>query len=78
MQEKKLHIVYWKNRPAVCPKCGGLITTMKSDEIILHCIDCNTYFRAIGFGNADAEIECEEVLLSMRYVKGDKDGNESI
>lgn len=36
---------------------------MKSDDIILHCIDCGTYYRAIGFGQAEAELECEEVQI---------------
>ena len=57
------HIVYYKNQKAVCPKCGGLICTAKSDEIILHCIDCGTFYRAIDFGSAESELECEEVTV---------------
>lgn len=57
------HIIYYKGRQAVCPICGGLIRTVRSDDIILNCIDCTTYFRAIGFGQAEAELECEEVQV---------------
>ncbi len=63
MSERTIHIIYYKNRQAVCNKCGGLIRTTKSDDIILHCIDCNTYFRAIDFGQAEAELKCEEVKI---------------
>ena len=57
------YILFYKNQKAVCPKCGGLVTTMKSDDIILHCIDCNTWYRAVGFGQAEAELNCIEVQL---------------
>lgn len=57
------YILFYKAQKAVCPKCGGLVTTLKSDEIVLHCIDCNTYYKAIDFGQAEAELECEEVEL---------------
>lgn len=56
------YILYYKGT-AVCPKCGGLVYAAKSDEIILHCIDCETYYRAVGFGKAEAEFECEEVQV---------------
>ena len=59
-----IYIIFYKAQKAVCPKCGGLIRTMKSDDIILHCIDCKTYFRAIGFGKAESELECEEVEIN--------------
>ena len=55
------HVIFYKNQKAVCPKCGGLVTTAKSDEIILHCIDCNAYYKAIDFGQAESELTCEEV-----------------
>lgn len=58
------HIVFYKNRQAVCPKCGGLITTLKSDDIILHCIDCDTFYRVTGFGQAESELTCEELEFS--------------
>ena len=58
------HIIFYKSQSGVCPKCGGLLTTLKSDEIVLHCIDCNTYYRAVGFGKAEAELEFEEVELA--------------
>lgn len=57
------HIIFYKSRQAVCPLCGGLIRTVRSDDIILNCIDCNTYFRAVNFGQAEAELECEEVQV---------------
>ena len=63
MEERMVHTIYYKSRQAVCTKCGGMIRTMKSDDIILHCIDCGTYYRAIGFGQAEAELECEEVQV---------------
>ena len=60
------YILFYKSRQAVCPKCGGLIRTMKSDDIILHCIDCETYYKAVGFGKAESELECEEVEIDIR------------
>lgn len=57
------YIIYYKDRKAICCKCGGLIRTVRSDDIILNCIDCNTYFRAVDFGQAEAELECEEVQV---------------
>lgn len=57
------HLLFYKSQQAVCPKCGGLITTLKSDEIIVHCIDCDTYFRAIGEGKAESELTFEEAEL---------------
>lgn len=56
-----IHIIFCKQMQAVCPLCGGLLHTLKSDDIILHCIDCDTFYRAIGFGKAESELECEEV-----------------
>ena len=58
----KIHRIYYKGH-AVCPKCGGYIKDVKSDMIIFHCIDCNTFYQAFDFGNAEAEFECEEVLV---------------
>ena len=55
------HIIFYKSGKAVCPKCGGLLDTLKSDEIVIHCIDCNTFFRAVDFGQAESELEFEEV-----------------
>ena len=60
-KERWIHILYYKDKKAVCTKCGGTCRTVRSDEIILHCIDCDTFFRAIGFGKAEAELKCEEV-----------------
>ena len=59
----KNHVVFLKSRKAVCPICGGLIRVINSEDIILNCIDCGVYFRAIGHGHADAELECEEVTI---------------
>ncbi len=55
------YIIFYKSQQAVCPKCGGLIRTLKSDDIILQCIDCETYYRTVGFGKAESELDCEEV-----------------
>lgn len=58
-----IYIIFYKGQQAVCPKCGGLIRTLKSDDIILQCIDCDTYYRAVGFGKAESELLCEEVKI---------------
>lgn len=63
LKKKFVHILFYKDQSAVCPICGGLAATCKSDEIILHCVDCGTFFRTIGFGQAESEILCEEVLV---------------
>ena len=57
------YIIFYKSRGGVCPKCGGLLITLNSDDIILNCLDCNTYYKAIGFGQAEAELEFQEVEL---------------
>lgn len=36
---------------------------MNSDEIILKCLDCNTFFRAIDYGQAESELNFEEVTV---------------
>ena len=61
--QRTRHILFYRDRKAICTKCGGLVTTLKSDDIILHCIDCDTYYKTVGFGQADAELECEEVTM---------------
>jgi len=58
------YIIFYKSFKAICPKCGGQVRTCKSDELILNCIDCNTFFRAIGNGNAESELEFEEVEIN--------------
>lgn len=58
------YIIFYKGLQAVCPKCGGLIRTCNSDEIILNCIDCNTYYKVIGNGKAESELEFEEVAFN--------------
>ena len=60
------YIIFYKAQKAVCPKCGGLIRTVNSDEIILNCIDCNTFYRATDFGKAEAELNCEEVEVGWK------------
>lgn len=55
------HIVFYKNQNGVCPLCGGMLRTLRSDEIILNCLDCNVYLKAVGPGQAEAELEFEEV-----------------
>ena len=56
------YIIFYKGT-SVCPKCGGLLRTALSDEIILHCIDCDTFLKAVGNGNAESELEFEEVTV---------------
>lgn len=58
-----IHTLYYSQQKAVCTKCGGLCTTVKSDEIILHCIDCGTFYKVFDFGHAESELKCEEVLV---------------
>ena len=60
-QKKMQHIVFYKATKAVCPVCGGLLRTLKSDEIILQCIDCHVILKAIGHGHAESELLCEKV-----------------
>lgn len=60
-----LHTIYYKGQFAVCPKCGGYVRTAKCDDIILHCVDCGTFYKACGFGKAESELECEEVVVGM-------------
>ena len=57
------HLIFYKNRQGVCPRCGGLLTTLPSDDIILSCIDCGLLLKLIGEGHADAELEFEEAEL---------------
>ena len=56
------HILFFK-KTAVCPKCGGMAVVCKSDDIIFHCVDCNTFYKAYDFGHAEAELQCEEVQI---------------
>lgn len=58
------YIVFYKSRQAVCPRCGGLLRTMRSDDIILNCVDCDIVLRVVGFGKAESELEVEEVKIS--------------
>ena len=55
------HIIFYKQQGGVCPHCGGLLRTCRSDDIILNCIDCNLYLKVVGEGKADAELLFEEV-----------------
>ena len=57
------YILFYKDQTSICPHCGGLLRTCKSDEIILRCIDCEAYFKAIDFGKAEAELNFEEVYI---------------
>ena len=63
MDSSMHHIIFYKSQSGVCPRCGGLLRTLKSDDIILHCIDCDTFFRVVGHGKAEAELEFEEVTV---------------
>lgn len=47
----------------VCPHCSGHLRTIKSDMIILSCVDCGAFFRAVDDGQADSELEFEEVKV---------------
>lgn len=58
------HIIFFKSARTLCPLCGGITEQMYSDDIILRCIDCHTYYRAIGLGQAEAELEFEEVEIN--------------
>lgn len=58
-----IHTIFYKALSGVCPKCGGMLRTLNSNEIILNCIDCNTYYRAIDFGQAESELDFEEVQI---------------
>lgn len=57
------HIIYYKGSVGICPKCGGQIRTCKSNDIILNCIDCNTYYKVINEGYAESALEFEEVKI---------------
>ena len=57
------YIIFYKSRQAVCPRCGGLLRTMRSDDIILNCVDCDIVLRGVGFGKAESELEVEEVEI---------------
>lgn len=63
MKQCWVHIIFFKGEMAICPKCGGMVTARKSDEVILQCFDCATFYKAIGFGKAEAEFLCEEVTV---------------
>lgn len=58
-----IHTIFYKNRQGVCPKCGGLLRTLNSDTIILMCIDCGLTLKVMGEGQAEAELEFEEVQI---------------
>ena len=57
------HIIFFRSTKTVCPLCGGVTEQLYSDDIIIRCIDCNTYYRAIGKGHAEAELEFEEITI---------------
>ncbi len=57
------HVIFFRTPKSVCPRCGGLLYQINSNEIVLNCMDCHTYYRAIGPGHAEAELEFEEVNL---------------
>lgn len=59
--EKMRHIIFFKSQKGTCPHCGGLLYQVYSDEIVLNCMDCNTYYKAIGPGHAESELEFEEI-----------------
>ena len=58
------YTIFFKSSKAICPKCGGITYQVYSDDIVLQCMDCHTYYRAIGPGQAEAELEFEEVKIS--------------
>lgn len=57
------YTIYFKGY-GICPRCGGLLRTMKSDLLILRCIDCGITLGACGEGHADAELKFEEVKIN--------------
>lgn len=57
-----IHTIFCKGF-SICPKCSGMLKTMNSDEIILWCFDCHTFYRAINYGQAEAELDFEEVTI---------------
>ena len=57
------YVMFFKSVRTVCPKCGGQTKQLNSDEIILRCIDCNTFYKAVDYGQAEAELEFEEVQV---------------
>lgn len=59
------YIIFYKGT-SICPKCGGLLRHVKIDDVILNCIDCGTFYRAIGEGNAESELEFEEAEVSNK------------
>ena len=62
------NIIFFRSARTLCPLCGGITKQLYSDDIILRCIDCNTFFRAIGLGKAEAELEFEEVQIGYAEV----------
>ena len=55
------YTIFFRSSRSICPKCGGQTQQLNSDEIILRCIDCNTFYKAVDRGQAEAELEFEEV-----------------
>jgi hypothetical protein len=41
-----------------------MLRTLKSDTIILNCIDCGLLLKVCGEGKVDAELEFEEVEIN--------------
>lgn len=60
------YIIHYKDRKGVCPKCGGLLYTLNSDEIIIKCVDCCSYFKVKGEGQAEAELNFIEMELKQQ------------
>ena len=58
-----IHTIFFRSHRSICPKCGGQTRQLNSDELILYCIDCKTCYRAIGCGQAEAELDFEEVQI---------------
>ncbi len=57
------YTIHYKGLTGICPKCGGQLRTCKSDDIILNCIDCNTFFKAIDSDYAESALVFEEVVI---------------
>lgn len=57
------YLIFYKKRSGVCPKCGGMLLTLNSDTIILNCHDCNAFYKLVGEGQAESELEFEDAEL---------------
>ena len=57
------YVIFYKAQKGICPRCSGLMRTLKSDTIILNCIDCDLFLKIVGQGQADSELIFEEAEI---------------